>query len=142
MQIDLATPQDADAILALQIQIYRVKSLAPNSKNLLLKLMNADYCNVIVAKENGAVVGSAFLFCIPLPAHGKNFGFLEAVVVDEKSRGKGIGTAISKKAIELARANNCYKMIFTSGFDREKIHKLYENLGFAKWGYEFRMDLD
>ncbi|MDO8486819.1 MAG: GNAT family N-acetyltransferase [Candidatus Curtissbacteria bacterium] len=149
MEISLAKPQDANAILVLQTQIYRVESLAPNAKELLLALIDADYCSVIVARENlpagkagGKVVGSAFLFYLPLPAHGKNFAYLEAVVVDEKSRGKGIGTAISKKAIELARANNCYKMIFTSGFDREKIHKLYENLGFAKWGYEFRMNLD
>lgn len=142
MKITLAKPEDADAILALQTQIYRVKSLAPNSKDLLLKLIGTPYCNVIVAKENGAVVGSAFLFYLPLPARGKNFAYLEAVVVDEKSRGRGIGTAISQKAIELARTNNCYKMIFTSGFDRQKIHKLYENLGFAKWGYEFRRDLD
>lgn len=138
----MAKPQDADAILALQTQIYRIDSLAPNAKGLLLELMGAPYCSVIVAKENGKVVGSAFLFYLPLPAHGKNFGFLEAVVVDEKSRGRGIGTALSKKAIELAKEKNCYKLIFTSGFDREKIHKLYEDLGFKKWGYEFRMDLD
>ncbi len=137
----MAQKADIDAILALQTQIYRIKSLAPNAKKLLLAIINADYCSVIVARENNQVIGSAFLFYLPLPAHGKNFGFLEAVVVDEKSRGKGIGTALSKKAIELSKEKNCYKLIFTSGFDRKKIHKLYEDLGFEKWGYEFRMNL-
>lgn len=141
MEIDLAKPEDAAAILALQTQIYRVDSLAPNSKELLLKLIEADYCSVIVARQNGSVIGSAFLFMLPSPAHGKNFAFLEAVVVHEDSRSKGAGTAISKKAIEIAKEKNCYKLIFTSGFDREKIHGLYESLGFKKQGYEFRMDL-
>jgi hypothetical protein len=46
-----------------------------------------------------------------------------------------------KRAIELARKLNCYKIIATSRFGRENIHEWYQKLGFKKFGFEFRIDL-
>ena len=143
MQISLAEKDDIDGILYLQTQIYRVSSLPQNSREILSKLIDSNYCDVLVAKnDKGQIVGSAFLFYLPIPAHGKPAAFLEGVVVDEKSRNQGFGTKITQKALELAKEKNAYKILFTSGFDREDIHKFYEKQGFKKWGYEFRMDLD
>ena len=142
MKITLATRDDIEGILPLQSQIYRVKNLPENAHKILEELIDADYCHVLVAKVNGKIVGSGSIFYLKNPAHGKPYAFLEGIVVDEAHRGKGIGTALSKKAIELAKSKNCYKIIFTSGSDRTNIHKFYENLGFKKWGFEFRMNLD
>lgn len=142
MEITLATKDDIQGILPLQSQIYRVRTLPENARKILEDLIDADYCNVLVAKEKGKIVGTGSIFYLKSPAHGRPYAFLEGVVVDENARGQGTGTALSKKAIEIARQKNCYKIIFTSGMDRADIHKFYENLGFKKWGYEFRMDLD
>lgn len=141
MQITLATKDDIEGILPLQSQIYRVKNLPENAHKILEDLIDADYCDVLVAKVDGHVVGSGSIFYLASPAHGKPYAFLEGIVVDEAHRGRGIGTALSKYAINLARTKNCYKIIFTSGMDRAEIHKFYEKLGFAKWGFEFRLDL-
>ena len=91
---------------------------------------------------DGKRVGRAFLFIIYNDLHQKPYGLLEDVFVEEKYRGKGIGKELIKRVIEKAKELGCYKLIATSRFEREMVHKLYENLGFKKWGYEFRLDLE
>lgn len=141
MEIALAVPGDIVAILALQTQIYRVDSLASNSQEVLENQLNDPACQVLVAKLDGKIIGAATIYFIQVAARGKPYALLEGLVTDKSQRGKGYGTELFKKTIEIAKSKNCYKMIFTSGMDREEAHKFYENLGFAKWGYEFRMDL-
>ncbi|MBI2327858.1 GNAT family N-acetyltransferase [Candidatus Curtissbacteria bacterium] len=141
MKVELATKEDINGILSLQTQIYRVDLLPDNAKIILSQLFDSNSCDVLVAKENNQIVGSVFIFYLPIPAHGKPYAFLEGLVVDKNHRNKGIGTALAQKAIELARQKNCYKMIFTSGLNRQDLHKFYQKLGFSKWGFEFRMDL-
>jgi GNAT superfamily N-acetyltransferase len=89
----------------------------------------------------GKIIGRAFLFLVYNDLHPKPYGLLEDVFVEEKYRGKGIGKELVKRVIEKARELGCYKLIATSRFERENVHRLYENLGFKKWGYEFRIDL-
>lgn len=89
------------------------------------KILSTNYYKFEILEEN-EVVGRAFLFLIHNDLHQKPYGLLEDVFVEEEHRSKGIG---------------CYKLIATSRFERENVHQLYENLGFKKWGYEFRMDL-
>lgn len=141
MEITLATKEDIDGIVPLQAQIYRVDSTPENAARTIEELIDCDYCDIFVAKEEGKIIGSGLIFYLKNPGHKNPFAFLEGIVVDDNHRAKGIGTQLSKFAIELARKKGCYKILFTSGMDREKIHKFYKNLGFSKWGYEFRMDL-
>ena len=141
MEITFAAKDDINGILAVQTQIYRIDRLPDNAKVILSELIDSKDCDVVVAKQDNKIVGSCFLFYIQVPAHGSPYSLLEGMVVHESQRGKGIGTDLTKKAIELARQKGCYKIIFTSGFDREEANKFYENQGFKKWGYEFRMDL-
>lgn len=141
MQITLANKRDTEGILALQTQIYRIKSLPKNARKVLNTLIDSDYCDVVVAKVKEKVIGCAFVFYLPIPAHGAFCAFLEGMVVDENFRRQGIGTKLTEKVILLARQKKCYKTLFTSGFDRREIHQFYEKLGFKKWGWEFRKDL-
>lgn len=142
MEITLATKDDIEGILPLQSQIYRVKNLPENARQILEDLINEDHCDVFVARLNSTVVGSGITFYLKNPGHDRPFAYLEGVVVDNNYRSKGIGTALSKFAVKLAKKKGCYKIVFTSGMDRTDVHKFYENLGFKKWGWEFRLDLD
>ena len=72
--------------------------------------------------------------------HEEPFGLLEDVYVDENFRGKGLGTRVVNKVMELAKENKCYKLIATSRHSRPKVHELYRKIGFEDWGREFRMD--
>jgi len=91
---------------------------------------------------DGKRVGRTFLFIIYNDLHQKPYGLLEDVFVEEEYRGRGIGKELVKQVIKKAKEIGCYKLIATSRFERENVHRLYENLGFKKWGYEFRLDLE
>lgn len=141
MEIAIAKPADIDAILKLQTQIYRTEKITDGAKSALEKQLTDETCEVLIAKdESGKVVATAAIYYIEVPVRGRPYAFLEGLVVDESARGQGIGTKMFEKILELARTRHCYKIIFTSGADRLDAHKLYEKLGFKKWGVEFRMD--
>lgn len=141
MQINLAKKEDLDEILALQDQVYKVKEIHQDAAKILAELINAHYCDVVVAKVDNKIAGSATILYLPIPAYGKPYAYLEGLVVDKNFRQKGVGTALVEKLVELAKNKGCYKFIGTSRFASEDVHKFYEKFGFKKWGYEFRMDL-
>lgn len=95
----------------------------------------------ISAVEGGREIGHCYIYLIRNDLHKEPYALLEDVYVEEASRGRGVGTFLVKKAIELARELECYKIIATSRFEREEVHKWYEKLGFKLHGYEFRIDL-
>lgn len=95
----------------------------------------------ITAEDNGKIVGRAYLYILKNELHPEPFGFLEDVFVEPEYRGKGIGSELVKKAIEEARSRGCYKLIGNSRFENEGAHRFYERFGFAKHGFEFRMEL-
>lgn len=104
-----------------------------------IKKASANFYKFEYWLEN-KIVGRAFLFLIYNDLHQKPYGLLEDVFVLEDYRGQGIGKELVKAVIAKAKELGCYKLIATSRFARERVHRLYENLGFQKWGYEFRID--
>jgi GNAT superfamily N-acetyltransferase len=142
MQITIATEADIDAILKLQTQIYRTEKIADGAKSTLEKQLADETCDVLVGKDDQEnIISTAVIYYIEVPVRSRPYAFLEGLVVDESTRGQGVGTIMFEKITELARTKNCYKILFTSATDRTDAHKLYEKLGFKKWGLEFRMDL-
>lgn len=93
-----------------------------------------------IAGENGEVA-RAYLYLMTNDLHDAPFGLLEDVFVAESERGSGLGTALVNEVIAAARAAGCYKLVATSRASRPKVHALYEHLGFANYGVEFRMNL-
>lgn len=94
-----------------------------------------------IGGEQGEVA-RAYLYVMTNDLHEAPFGLLEDVFVAESERGSGLGTALVNEVIAAARAAGCYKLVATSRASRPKVHELYERLGFAKYGVEFRMNLD
>jgi GNAT superfamily N-acetyltransferase len=94
-----------------------------------------------IGDERGEVA-RAYLYIMRNDLHDVPFGLLEDVFVAESERGSGLGTALVKEVIAAAREAGCYKLIATSRVSRPKVHELYERLGFASYGIEFRLNLD
>ncbi len=86
-------------------------------------------------------IARAYLYVMTNDLHVEPFGLLEDVFVDESQRGSGLGTALVHEVIAAAREAGCYKLVATSRASRPKVHELYERLGFANYGLEFRMNL-
>lgn len=91
--------------------------------------------------ENSFEVGRAYIYLMHNDLHDRPFALMEDVYVDESYRGKGIGSKLVNKVIELAKEANCYKIIATSRTSRPLVHQLYQRLGFSHHGFEFRIDL-
>jgi GNAT superfamily N-acetyltransferase len=102
------------------------------------KKANATYLTAI---ENGKEVGAIYLYLIRNSQHKEPYALLEDLLVKEEHRGKGVGPTLVKEAIKEAKRLKCYKIIGTSRFSRENVHRLYEKIGLKRYGIEFRLDL-
>lgn len=94
----------------------------------------------LFVQHEGKEVGRAYLYIMTNDLHERPFGFMEDVFVSEEFRGKGLGTELVNKMVELAKEKNCYKVVGCSRYGREKVHALYEKLGWTDHGKEFRID--
>lgn len=94
----------------------------------------------VFVEVKGKEIARAYLYLIQNDLRSERYGLMEDVFVDETLRGQGIGTKLVKKIIKLAKEYDCYKLICTSRYKKEKVHTLYKCLGFKDWGKEFRMD--
>ena len=95
--------------------------------------------SLLVAEENGEVIGTTVLAILPGMAHGTApFAVIEYVVVDEKCRSKGIGKLLMEYCLESAKEAGCYKVMLTSDKKRERAHEFYRSLGFEASAHGFR----
>ena len=90
-------------------------------------------------KNDGKEVARAFLYIMNNDLKKEPFGLLEDLFVDENLRGQGIGTELLNMVISEAKKLGCYKLVATSRYEREGVHKMYEKNGFKKFGIEFKM---
>lgn len=56
--------------------------------------------------------------------------YLAAIAVDINCRGKGIGTSILEKSLNLAREKGCKRVVLDVDLDNKGALKLYERVGF------------
>jgi GNAT superfamily N-acetyltransferase len=86
---------------------------------------------LIGADDDGSLVGMAALHVTPLLEITGKFGRLAALVVDETSRGRGVGRLLIDGVEERARAEGCLFVEVTSSNHRAPAHLFYERLGFV-----------
>jgi GNAT superfamily N-acetyltransferase len=102
-----------------------------------------DASAIRLACTNGKrEVARAYLYILRHDLHKEPFGFLEDVFVEERYRGKGLGTKLVRAATKEAKKRGCYKLIGTSRAERTDVHRFYANLGMKKYGLEFRRNLE
>lgn len=80
--------------------------------------------------EEGLIIGMASL--IPARKLFAYFGTIEDVIVDENSRGLGLGKALTNKIIERAKELQMDYLDLTSSPEREAANGLYRSVGFEK----------
>ncbi|ANP48589.1 ribosomal protein S18 acetylase RimI-like enzyme [Streptomyces griseochromogenes] len=85
---------------------------------------------VLAARAGQDVVGLLTLVILALPT-GTTARF-EDVVVDESARGGGIGLALVRRGLDLARSRGARQVDLTSRPSRTAAHRLYEKAGFVR----------
>ena len=97
---------------------------------------------LLVASEDGVIVAAAAVIVYATPVWVKK-ARIEDVVVDQGARGRGIGEALVKECLNVARRNGARVVELQSARRRESANRLYPRLGFEKRESNvYRMNLD
>jgi GNAT superfamily N-acetyltransferase len=96
-----------------------------------------------VAELDREIVGTFALLIMDNLGHlGAPSAIVEDVMVAPAAQGHGIGQAMMEFARRKGIEKRCYKLVLSSNAKRERAHKFYEQLGYERYGYCFRLDLE
>ena len=104
------------------------RSAKPPGKAELDAIVGCPANTVLLARSAGAIAGAMTLVMFPLPTGLR--AWIEDVVVDESARRQGVGDAMMRESLRLARAAGARTVDLTSRPAREAAGRLYERLGF------------
>jgi GNAT superfamily N-acetyltransferase len=94
---------------------------------------------VFGVRVEGKLIGSCVVQTVPnLTRGGRPYAVMENVVVHADHRGRGVGTAMIRSALDEAWRAGCYKVMLLTGADNQHTRHFYEDAGFngrAKRGY-------
>ena len=127
--VSTATQELCDTLQRLVPQLGAHK--IPPTLGELDALVRSEASSLLAARdpdENGSIVGILCLTVYRVPTGLRSM--IEDVIVDETMRGRGIGQALMRRAIELARAAGAEGVSLTSNPQREAANKLYQSMGF------------
>jgi ribosomal protein S18 acetylase RimI-like enzyme len=119
--------QDALQRLVPQLSVHKI----PPTLQELNELIKSASSTLLAARypdENNAIAGILSLTIYRVPTGIRSI--IEDLVVDKKMRRRGIGEALVRNAIELAREAGADGVSLTSNSQREIANQLYQSLGF------------
>jgi len=93
------------------------------------RIVGSQATTLLAARLDGKIVGFLALVMFPIPTGFR--AWIEDVIGDESARGRGIGEALTQKALELAEAAGARTVDLTTRPHREAAGRLYERVGFA-----------
>ncbi len=135
-----------EQLMSLYCQLHEtsVPEYKGDTKELWQRLVaNPDY-HFIVAEEDGKIVSTCTCIIMPNMTHGpRPYAFVENVVTDSEYRGRGLATACLDKAKEIAKAENCYRLILMTGSKLESTLNFYRCAGYddkEKTGFILHLD--
>ena len=131
MEIDEVTAVDDDLVAAFRVLLPQLSSSAPPvTAEDLTAIVDAPATTLLVARDEGRVVGTTTLVVFPIPTGVR--AWIEDVVVDQAARGRGVGAALTQVALERARERGATTVDLTSRPSREAANALYRRLGFEQ----------
>ena len=124
-----AATSEVHAALARLLPQLNPKLPAPTLER-LQAIVDDPAVTLFVAREGEEIVGTATVIVYTTPFWIK--ARLDEVVVDDVSRGKGVGAALVKASLDLARKKGVEVVELQSGVQRDVAHRLYERMGFKR----------
>ena len=104
-------------------------------------LISNERGSLVVAEENGTVLGMASIsFNLALRYNGE-YCQLEELVVDKEARGKNVGGLLIEETIKLAKKRGCKEYGLYILESTKHNQGFYEKYGFVKVGEEMRQPL-
>ena len=130
MQIDIVREVDEELHLAFQRLVPQLthNNPPPSLDDLSALVRNSSSTLMVARTDSGKIVGALTLIIYRVPTGIRSI--IEDVVVDNAARGHGIGEALLRHAIQLAREKGANNISLTSNPMREEANRLYTRVGF------------
>jgi ribosomal protein S18 acetylase RimI-like enzyme len=106
-------------------------SSPPPGRDELGAIVANPHSVLFLATIDDRIVGSLTLALYRIPTGVK--AWIEDVVVDESARGRGVGEALNRAALDEASERGAKNVSLTSRSSREAANRLYQRLGFEPY---------
>jgi ribosomal protein S18 acetylase RimI-like enzyme len=127
--VDAATDVDGELERAMAVLIPQLNpALAIPTREHLAAVIAEPSTTLLIAREASSIVGTATVIVYTSPARVK--AHIEDVVVDESARGRGVGEALVRECLNVARKRGARVVELESAKPREAANRLYVRLGF------------
>ncbi len=94
----------------------------------IAEIIASSASDLLVARLDGRIVGTLTLVIFRIPTGMR--AWIEDVVVDEAARGHGVGEALNRFALNVAKQRGCKTVDLTSRPSREAANHMYRRIGF------------
>ena len=131
--VDLLSRKEASTPFSLNLLRQRFTTLIPISslRDAWDSIINDNNHHLIVCEVDDKLVASCVCVIIPnLTRNVHPYAFVENVVTHGDYRKKGYATACLNFAKQIAKKNNCYKMMLLTGSKEESTLNFYRNGGY------------
>ena len=105
-------------------------SSPPPDREKLEQIVASPATALLVARDETGIVGSLTLVSFRIPTGLRTR--IEDVVVDESARGQGVGLALNRAALEMAKDMGAAGTDLTSRPSRAAANRLYQKMGFEQ----------
>ena len=128
-----AVKKDLDELLHLYLFLHEkdIPEQSQHLQNVWNEIISDKNHHIIVNVVDEKIVSSCVCVIIPnLTRNVRPYAFIENVVTHLECRGKGYATECLNYAREIAKNQNCYKMMLLTGSKEQKTLNFYENAGY------------
>jgi len=129
LTVEIVTNVDDELVDGLNRLLPQLSSnAAPLGVDDLAAIIKSSSSILFVARDDGEIVGTLTLVVFLIPTGTR--AWIEDVVVDESTRGRGVGEALTLAAIDEAKRRGVRSIDLTSRPSRVAANALYVKLGF------------
>jgi GNAT superfamily N-acetyltransferase len=129
VRIEAATEATDELQHALERLLPQLNPKLPALTAAKLRAAIADPATtVLLVRDEEAIIGTATVLVYTTPSWVK--ARIEDVVVDERARGRGVGEALVRRCLEVARERGAEVVELQSARWREVANRLYPRMGF------------
>jgi N-acetylglutamate synthase-like GNAT family acetyltransferase len=143
LKIRLCEPDDFPFIFNLLKQLWPNLAVSfEDYQKVYNQGLESENQKLIVALINNEIVGCCCLTIKNNLWQIGNLGYLDILIVDENTRGRGIGRKLVDHITTIAIQNDCKRIDLDSAFYRTDAHVFYEKLGYEKIAYLISKTID
>ncbi len=123
-----ATPADAAAVAQLN---HLFNGVAVDVSGVAARIERSTATErIFLAEVDGLAIGFLSLWLFPIVCYPEPYAEVSELFVCEGYRKAGVGTALMREAIEVARVEGAAELKVNTGFRNTAAQRLYSSLGF------------